>query len=105
MSNNHLYFLLETIVQNGDARRLTLLGLTYKTIGELTHYSLLEGFTQIDENKRLRLTEKGYERYEADMKTFKRTNKDLWIQPHMKSKISKIGRNDIFLPDQKELTF
>lgn len=105
MKDKILYLLLDIVVKNSDARRLTNEGLDYKAIGELTHSALKEGYLQIDENRKLKLTAKGSLKYELDGKNLKKTDKDMWIRPQTNSRISKIDRNDIFLPNQTELNF
>ena len=104
MKNKNLYLLLEIILNKGDARRLVMEGLDYKEIGELTTLALQEELILFDNNT-LILSTKGTDRYNADLKTFKKVNKDEWILPDNKSRISKIDKNTIFLPRQDELTF
>jgi hypothetical protein len=105
MNDKHLYFLLDTIQKNGDARRLMSEGLTYKDIAELTQTALRNGLLKIGVDKKLSLTTTGIQKYGADDRRFKKTDKNLWIRPQTQSKTSKIDKNDIFLPDKNELSF
>jgi len=105
MNDKYLYFLLDIIQKNGDARRLVAEGLSFMDISELTHSALSKGFLQVDENRKLSLTATGRDKYQADGRKFKKTDKNSWIQPQIKSRTSKIDKNDIFLPSQDELRF
>lgn len=104
MKDKQLYYLLDVVNKNGDAKRLVIEGIDFKAIGELTSIALEEGYLVFEANKII-LTQKGLLKLETDAKKFKRTDKNEWILPALKSKVAKIDKNDIFLPSQDELTF
>lgn len=104
MNDKHLYRLLEIVMKKSDVRQLILEGLNYKQIGELTSLALRDGFL-IYEKKELILSDKGLYKIEKDENLYKKTDKSEWIMPEIKSRIKRIDKNDIFLPNQDELSF
>ena len=96
--------MLDIVQKNGDVRKVINEGADFEMIGNLTTYALAEGFLEF-ENNRLIVTQKGITKIELEKKEYKKTNKEEWIKPDLKNKVSKIDKNDIFLPSQDELTF
>ena len=104
MKDKHLYRLLEIVNRKGDVRSLIAEGITFKEIGDLTALALKQEYFQFS-NEAINITEKGLQKLKIDSENFKRTNKEEWILPDLKSKIKKIDKNDIFLPHQNDLSF
>lgn len=55
--------------------------------------------------KKLQITNKGLKEIETLNSEFQRKGIERWIEPESNSKISKLSKNDIFLPKQNELFF
>jgi len=104
MKNKFLFRLLDVIEKNGDVRRLIHEGIDFKTIGDLTQFSLQHGYV-VFIDKKIVITQKGIDEIKTGEKEYKRTNKAEWILPDWKSKITKIDKNDIFLPRKDDLEF
>ncbi len=104
MDEHKLYDLLNVIFRNSSVRSLVRQGVSYKEIAELTNAALTSGLL-IYSNDKIILSEEGLHQIKVLEKHYKRTNKDEWILPDLKSRVAKIDKNDIFLPRQDELTF
>lgn len=104
MSDSNLYILLSVIKNNGDIRRLKREGLEYLEIAEYTNQIISNKLAKYIE-KNILLTEKGEKKLKELEKTFKKTKKVNWIEKEMKSKIPKLDKNFIFLPNQNDLDF
>jgi len=104
MNENNLYLLLDVISRNGSVKILTRNGIDFNEIAIQTNNAISEGLV-INSDKRIVLTDKGVEVLKHLALKYKKTNKDEWIERHLKSQIRKIDKNSIFLPRQNELTF
>lgn len=104
ISDKYIYQILEIVYTNSDVRKLVSQGLNYEQISLYTGVAIEEGFLEFH-NKILRLTEKGQQRLESDAPQFRSKNKRDWILPEEKSRSRRIDKNDIFVPNQNELSF
>lgn len=104
MNQNNLYILLSVIKNNGDIRQLKNEGLDYLEIADLTNQSIVDNYVQYLEDE-IGLTEKGNQKLKELKISLNKTNKDNWIKKDLKSKIPKLEKNFIFLPNQNELDF
>jgi predicted transcriptional regulator len=104
MKNKPLYILLSIIKRHSDARMLLHEGINYEVAGELLNVAFKEKLLVNIDNK-LQVTEKGETLFQELSALYKKIDKKQWISPENKSRISKIDKNDIFLPSQDELKF
>lgn len=104
MNEKHLYTLLKVIETNGDIRKLKREGLDYKEIAELTKLAITKEFVSYD-NDLVKLSDKGLKKIKELEERYKVVNKDLWIEAENKSKIPKLEKDFIFLPNQNEIHF
>ena len=103
LSNQKLYSLLYVINNNSNIKRLIHIGLTYSEIADIIK-TLLEEKLILNQEK-LELTESGKKLFHELESEYKNTEKDKWIEKEKKSKIDKIDKDFIYLPDPKELYF
>ncbi len=96
--------LLNAIKKNTDIKRLVREGLSYSDIARLTKEAVTNGLVKY-ENDKISVSKKGERYYEEVKDSYKRTNKDEWIEKDEKSRIDKKDKNFIFVPRQNELTF
>jgi len=104
MKEKHIYMLLKIIKQNGDINNLIREGLSFSKIADLTNEIIVAGLV-IQSEERIELSPKGLERMQELEVTYKKTNKEEWIEKDIKSMIPKLDKDFIYLPDQNELTF
>ena len=104
MNDKHIYILLEVIKSNGDIRRLKREGVDYIQIAELTKISIENGWVTYD-NDKIHLSEKGEEHLEKLELKNKIRNKEEWIDKEKESRIPKLSKDFIFLPNQNEINF
>jgi len=104
MNDSNLYILLTVIKNNGDIRRLKREGIEYLEIAELTN-QIISGQLAKYTDDTIILTAEGETKLVELEKTIKKTKKENWIEREIKSKISKLDKNFIFLPNQNELEF
>lgn len=104
MLERELFLLLSVIKNNGDIKRLTREGISYKQIAELTNEAISSNLVKYN-NELIELSELGISKFEEIKGNYKRTNKEQWIEEEKKSQIAKIDKNYIFVPRQNELTF
>lgn len=104
MNKKNLYLLLTIVKNNGSIKRLTREGLTFKMIAEISNSAIKEGYL-IYENNLTTLSSTGNQFIEDFGPEFKLTNKDEWIQKDFSSKIKRLEKDFIFLPNQNELNF
>lgn len=104
MNDSNLYILLSVIKNNGDIRRLKREGLEYLEIAELTNQIISSELARYTDDTIL-LTANGEKKLNELEKIIKKTKKVNWIEKEMRSKISKLDKNFIFLPNQNELEF
>ena len=96
--------LLDIIHNSGNIKKLLREKITYKEISELTTKLASDNYLTYIE-KKIILTKSGRKALENGMGSLKETNKDLWIKPEIESRVSKIDKKFIFLPNQSELDF
>jgi len=104
MNEKHLYTLLNVIKTNGDIRKLKREGIEYIEIAKLTKFAISKEYVQY-ENDIVKLSEKGANKINELNDRYKVINKDLWIEAENKSKIPKLEKKFIFLPNQNEIHF
>jgi len=104
MNEKHLYTLLSVVKNNGDVKRLIREGLDYKDISEITSYAIEKNFI-IYKNDTVTLSEMGVKLFIDLDKKLKITDKNKWIEKEKESRIVKMDKNFIFLPNQNELHF
>lgn len=102
--NNYVYILLQIIKENASLDPLISSGLTYKDIGDLMEVVFAEKYI-IQDNTSIKLTESGIEFLAYLEKKRKNRNKNEWIEVDKRSKIAKIDKKFIYLPDQNDLWF
>lgn len=96
--------LLKILKFNGDVLPLIELGYDYYQIVNLIQIEIENKIVK-RENGNLILTEKGDELLKSINEQLGRKNSFPWIEPEIASRISVFNINDIFLPNQDELTF
>ncbi len=104
MSMKNKILLLHLIKSKGNIKQLTREGLTYKNISELLDILVREELIIYDELK-IKLTESGNKYLNDGRILIKKQQKNLWIEGENKSKIPKLEKDFIFLPNQNEIHF
>ena len=104
MSDKHLYILLSVIKNNGDIKRLKREGISYQEIAQLTQKSI-ETNLIIYTDDLIELSESGLSKLKELETLYKEKNKEFWIENEKESKIPKLEKDFIFLPNQNELLF
>jgi len=104
MKNENLYILLDIIFRNGSIKRLARKGVSYNEIAKQTQVAIKEKLVSYDKEKVI-LTKKGIKLLKQLETTYKKTNKEEWIEKDEKSRIDKKEKDFIFVPRQNELTF
>lgn len=102
MNELSLFILLKVIKSNGDIRRLKREGLEYYEIVELTNKIISNNYA-IYSDDNIVLTSLGEKKLKDLKSIIARTKKENWINKETKSKINKIDKNFIFLPDQYDI--
>jgi hypothetical protein len=105
MNEHFLYNLLIVVKNNGDATRLIREGLTYKQIADMTKAAIKDEYIIFNENDELTTTKKGDSKITDLDSEFKKTDKTQWIEAENKSKVPKLEKKFIFLPNQNEINF
>lgn len=104
MNPKSTYLLLKIVKNNGNVKRLIHENLNFKEIADLTNIAMSEGLI-IFNNENLILSALGEKKYSELLDKFKEQNKDKWIEKEIESKIPRLEKDFIFLPDQNELDF
>lgn len=104
MENNVQILLLKIIKFNGDITPLIKMGYEYSQVAQLLKQEIKAG-NAVSLNGKLTITKKGNSLINSMNIDLKRENSEIWIEPEHQSKISPISINDIFLPNQDELSF
>jgi hypothetical protein len=96
--------LLKLVKSNGNLQPVIEMGFEYSQIINFLNLLATEELLIKEKNKIL-ITEKGI--YEIDRlnKKFNRFNSAQWIEPENESKIKKIEKDFIYLPNRNELSF
>ncbi len=79
-------------------------GLNFKSIAELTKIAITNNFLEYID-KKIDVSDKGKQKIVDLDKKYKLINKESWIRPENESKICKLDKDFIFLPNQNELHF
>ncbi len=102
MKEYNLFLLLNIIRKGKSLTQLLEQGLTFKQIAELTQWAIQEKLiTKGSEN--IELTKIGEETLIKLESYFKKTDKEKWIKEETKSRIEKLDKNFIYLPDPENL--
>jgi len=96
--------LLKLVKFNGNISPLIKMGYQYTQVIDFFNILAEEGKLEKHENK-LKITESGIQEINDLSKKLNRSNSGVWIEPAIESKIPQFDKNDIFLPDQNELSF
>lgn len=104
MDKNIKVLILKIIKFNGNISPLIKLGYEYSQVAQLIKDEILEE-NAIRKNGILFLTPKGNDLINQLTKELKRTKSDVWIEPELASKIIPINKNEVFLPNQNDLSF
>ncbi|WP_207427085.1 hypothetical protein [Pedobacter sp. SYSU D00535] len=96
--------LLKLVKHNGNIQPIIKMGFEYSQIVGFINELLAEGALAKINNK-YELTEAGEQEINTLNKELKRLNSAQWIEPATEFRITKIDKNDVFLPDQDELSF
>lgn len=104
MKERLIYKLLSIVDKGGDVRQLLKEGISFKDIGDLINEALRFELLLFVEDE-IKLSSSGKIKLTKEWVNYKSTNKEDWILPDNKNKVSKIGKNDIYLPHERELHF
>lgn len=104
MNEKHLYTLLNVVKNNGDIKRLTREGLSFQEIAELSNQAIKDKLLIYQENS-ISISESGKELANQLSEKFKILDKDKWIDKEKESRIPKLSKDFIFLPNQNEIHF
>lgn len=102
MEDSVKILLLKIIKFNGDLAPLVKLGYEYSQITSLISAEIVEANAEYRSGI-LVITEKGNSLIEQISKN--RKNGSQWIEPEIESRIPRIQKNFIFLPNQNDLNF
>jgi len=105
MNKKDIYIILTIVKNNGDAQRLIRAGLSYKQIADITNYSIKEKLIEFTDENRLFITEKGDNMILELNKDFKIRDKNMWIEKENKSRIPRLEKDFVYLPNQNEIHF
>lgn len=97
-------FLLKVGKYNGNILPLIDMGFEYSQVIKFLDV-LIEEKKLIRQDSKIKITEQGLLEMNELNKKFNRLNSSQWIEPAIENKISIFDVNDIFLPDQNELSF
>jgi hypothetical protein len=96
--------LLKIIDKNGNIEPLSELGYEYSQIVVFIKQEIEEKNAE-HRNGKLLLTEKGKELLVELEKSRNKIGSNSWIEPENQSKTSILDKNDVFLPNQNDLSF
>lgn len=104
MNSEVKLFLLKIVKFNGNLTPLLKRGYEYSQIFQLLDELIAEGLLEKN-NNRIAITDIGLREIDKLNKHLERRDSSSWIEPESASRISKINKNDVFLPAQDELSF
>ncbi len=104
MASKKTILLLHIIKHHRNVDQLKREGLSYREITILVSESVDSDFLKYEHDE-LELTELGEKLYQENKGLIKKQSKKEWIQKDERSKIPKISKDFIFLPNQNELNF
>jgi hypothetical protein len=104
MNKKQYVSLLNIIETNGNVNKLRRQKLSFKQIAQLIDDAISWEYLSVKDD-RISLTTIGKEFLKENESLLKIKNKKDWIEPDFKSRITPIDKNDVFLPNQNELSF
>lgn len=104
MAKRNTILLLHIIKHHRNIDQLIREGLSYRKITSLVSENVKDNLLKYEQDE-LKLTEFGEKIYEENVGLIKKRNKNKWIQKDERSKIPKIPKDSIFLPNQNYLNF
>lgn len=104
MKNQLKLSLLKTIKNNGNLMNISSQGYGFNQILDFLKLLVVEGYVSRSGNN-VAITNKGRIEIENLNHKLNRKNIEKWIEPEFGSRIPSISKNDVFLPNQKELFF
>ncbi|KEZ93519.1 hypothetical protein IL45_04720 [Nonlabens ulvanivorans] len=96
--------ILLLVKNNGNISELLKDGYTYGQIARMTNECMDEGFLEKDVNQ-IKVSTKGLGYLDEKFAKKNKFGSESWIVPEEKSKIMQLGKNEIYLPNRKELDF
>lgn len=99
-----MFHLLHITRYNGSVDRLIDLGLEYSQIAKYVLEAIENGYI-INNDGILELTDLGQSKMEELKEKIYQISPGKWIIPEEKSRIDKIGKFDIYLPNRENLGF
>ncbi len=103
-NNNVLLILLRIIKYDGSLAPLTGLGYEYVQILQLLKDLETKEFVK-KENGVMTLTDLGNNKMEELIKKSGKKNAEMWIDPEIHSRVAKLDKDDVYLPNQNALWF
>ena len=104
LPNQVRLFLLKIIDNNGNIEPLSELGYEYSQIVNFIKHEINENNAAYN-NGELILTLQGKSLIVSLEKEKKKKGSNTWIEQEIQSKISILDKNDVFLPNQNDLSF
>jgi len=104
MYNKKTILLLHIIKHHRNVDQLIREGLTYRNITLLVSDSVDNDLLRYEKDE-LELTELGEKVYAENRHLIKKKKKNEWIKEDVRSKIPKLSKKSLFLPNQNELNF
>ena len=104
MPKKNTILLLHIIKNHRNVDQLIREGLTYRDITALISDNVEANFINYNEDI-LELTATGEHIYQENKGLLSKKNKNEWIQKDERSRIAKISKESIFLPNQNDLIF
>lgn len=104
LSKNIRIFLLKIIDKNGNVEPLREFGYEYSQIISFISDEVIKNNAE-HKNGKLSLTEKGKSLLGSLEEQKQVSGSKRWIEPEFQNRISKLDKNDVFLPNQDDLWF
>jgi hypothetical protein len=105
MEDKVLFKILLIIKGNGDITQFLRDGYTYGQIANFINELKERELVDFNEEKRFSISSKGSKELERLNNKYGRKNSDKWIVTEDSSRIEKLGKNQIYLPNRNELNF
>jgi hypothetical protein len=102
MPDDILYMLLDIAINNKDVSSLLRCGISFKHIAELTDGAIKSKHLTYVSGK-VKATKMGRKVYEELQNTFKKTDKNTWIEPLEQFRIEQMKKDGIYLPSREEV--
>lgn len=104
MKAKNKVLLLNVIHENGNVNLLRHYNISFREIAELVNENVDLGFL-INSDGIITLSDRGKEFLNSNIHLIKEQDKSKWIDLDIKNKISKIDKNDVFLPSRNGFSF